>query len=110
MPTIEELHEADLKHAAAIAAMEQRLTGHDAMIARHEANFLELRESIASIRVDMARVATKDDISELRKDITTHYATQLAAAQSSIPQKVGAWVGMGMFLLTLIGFALSHFK
>lgn len=110
MPTIDELHEADRKHEAAIAAIKSRLSGHDEMLARHETHFTELRESIASIRVDMARVATKDDISLLRKDISDNYATQLAAAQSAIPAKVGAWVGVGGFLLALAGFAASHFK
>lgn len=110
MPTNDELHEADQKHAAAIEAIKSRLSGHDAMLARHEANFTELRESISLIRVDMARVATKDDIGDLRKDIATHYASQLAAAQASIPAKVGAWVGVGGFLLAVAGFAASHFK
>lgn len=110
MPTIDELHAADKQHAEAIADIKDRLTGHDIMLARHEANFGEIRQEIGLIRENMARVATKDDISALRQDISNNYAMQLAAAQSAIPARVGAWVGVGGFLLALAGFAASHFK
>jgi predicted nucleic acid-binding Zn-ribbon protein len=107
--TIDELHAADLAHAQAIAAIEQRLKGHDAMFAQVNAHLSKLDESVAVIREKMGNVATKDDFADLRKDISNYYAQQLAAAHNSIPAKFAAICAVGTLGLAALSFALAHF-
>lgn len=80
------------------------------MLARHEAHLSKMDETIAVIRENMGRVATKDDISDLRRDITQNYSQQLAAAQSSIPAKFAAAFGGIVALIAVLSFAVQHFK
>lgn len=108
MPTLDDLHAADIEHVAAIAAINARLEGHSAMLARHDAHLIKLDETIASMREAMGRVATKDDIVDLRKDINTMFTTQMTNAHNSVPTKVAVAISGFMGLLTLLSFALKY--
>lgn len=109
MPTIDELDAADKAHSEAIAAMQERLKGHGTMLAQHQAHLFKLDETIATVRESMGRVATKDDILFLRRDISEAHTKQLIAANEAIPAKFAAWTGVGMLILAVLGFALTYF-
>lgn len=77
----------------AIEKLDYRVTKHDQIIA-------DLREACA-------KVATKDDIASLRKDIGEKFDRQLTDAQNSVPAKIAAIVSVGMFLIALVGLAIN---
>jgi hypothetical protein len=110
MPNLDDLHAADRQHAAAIAAMEERLNGHDIMLEQHHAHLFKLDETIASVRESMGRVATKDDILALRSDISNQHTRQLIAANESIPSKFAAWTGVAMLIIAILGFAATYLR
>lgn len=109
MTTIDELQATDLAHAKAIAALEQKVKGHDAMFAQVNEHLGKLDESVAVIREKMGNVATKDDFAGLRKDISDYYLKQLTAAHNSIPAKFAAICAVGTLGLAALSFALAHF-
>lgn len=107
MPTMDELHRADMEHEAAIAVLRQRADQVDKLLAQDREHLLKLDESMASLRESMGRVATKDDILDLRRDISSSYTRQLVAANESIPARFAAWTGVAMFILALIGLTIK---
>jgi predicted nucleic acid-binding Zn-ribbon protein len=109
MPTNDELHAADLEQARAIAALEARATGHDNMLAQHTLHLHRHDEQIAAIRETLGGLATKGDILDLRRDISTFNEQQMRDAHNSIPAKFGMICAGGMFLLTALAFGLAHF-
>lgn len=60
------------------------------------------------LRETMGRVATRDDIADLRKDVSDRFDARARDAHNSIPVKLAAWFGGVMALLGLIEFALGH--
>lgn len=78
----------------AIEKLDQRVTRHD--------------EIIATLREAVAKVATKDDIADLRKDISETYAEQMRDAHNSIPTKIGLLIAAGSLLVTLIALFFPH--
>jgi hypothetical protein len=110
MPTIDDLHAADQQHAAAIAALEARVAGHDTMLEQHSAHMLRLDDAIGSIRETLGGLATKGDILDLSNKISGFNNQQLLQAHNSIPAKFAAAFSGGMFILALLAFAISHFK
>lgn len=110
MPTLDDLHEADKQHASALAALEARVTGHDVMLQAINTHLSKQGEEIGRIRETLGGLATKADILNLGQQIAGFNQQQLMAAHNSIPSKIAAYAGVGMFLLTLAAFAISHFK
>lgn len=108
MPTLDDLHAADIEHMAAIAAIHARLDGHSTMLARHDAHLMKLDETIASMREAMGRVATKDDIVDLRKDINGMFVTQMNNAHNSMPTRVAVMISGFMAVLAALSFALKY--
>lgn len=102
MPTTDELHAADQKHAEAIAALEARMDGNEKRLTGTERAIEKLNESVAMLREAVAKVATKDDIIKLAEKIDEKFDRQLRDARNSIPGKVAAVTGGAMFLLTLV--------
>jgi septal ring factor EnvC (AmiA/AmiB activator) len=110
MPTIDELHAADQEHAAAIAALQARVTGHDTMLAAINAHMSKQDEQIGQIRETLGGLATKGDILDLTNKISGFNEQQLRQAHNSIPAKFAAAFSGGMFILALLAFAVAHFK
>lgn len=93
---------------AQIAELKARVDGHDEDIARHERSISKLDETIGILRETMGRVATRDDISRLREDVSNRFDQRAQDAHNSIPTKLAAWFGGLMVLLGLLNFALTH--
>lgn len=110
MTTMDELQAADRQHAEAIAELRARLNSHDEDIARHENMINKLNETVAVIREAVAKVATKDDVLALSRNIDDKFNKQLADAHNSIPAKIGLWITGGSVLLTAIIAVLSAVK
>lgn len=110
MPTIEELHDADKQHAAAIAELRGKIDTNTQAIARHQEHLLRLDEVTMAMRESIARVATKDDVNELRNDINKQFVTQLTAAHNSIPSKFAAIFAGGMFVIAVVTLFVSLVK
>jgi phage shock protein A len=99
MQGTEQMQAAIQKNAEAIAEVTARVDGHDEDIARHERHIAKLDEAVVSLREGMARVATKEDIGELRGDINNTFFEQLKDAHNSVPAKVSLIFG-GLMCLT----------
>lgn len=110
MPTNDELDAADQLHARAIAALEGRIAAHDDMLERHDAHLQKLDETVGNIRQILGGLATKGDILALSNKISDFNEKQLIQAQESIPGKWAAYGAMGLFLLSVLQFAVDHFK
>lgn len=110
MPTIDELHAADKKQAAAIAALEAKVKGHDVMLADIVVHMRKTDEAIGSIRQTLGGLATKADILNLSTQIAQFNQQQLIASQQTVPAKFAAACAGIMALITALGFALQHFK
>lgn len=91
----------------AIAELRTRIEGHDDALEKLDARVTRHDEIIASLREAVAKVATKDDIAELRKDINESYSTQMRDAHNSIPAKIGLWITGGSVLVAVVGLLLS---
>lgn len=76
-----------------IEKLDQRVTRHD--------------EIIADLREACAKVATKDDIALLRKDIGEKFDQRLTDAHNSVPSKIALIFTAGMFLIALVGLAIN---
>jgi len=107
---IEELRKADALHAAALEGLRVRADNADRTLSRHDIHIMKLDETIASIREQMSRAATKDDVMQLRKDISDTFNEQLRAANASIPAKFATSISAAMFVLAAITLALNVFK
>lgn len=107
MLTTDELHAADKEHAVAIAELRMRIDGHDEALERHERHMVKLDETVTVLRETIGRVATKEDISDLRKDIGEKFDKQLSDAHNSVPIKLTLITSGAMFLLALIGLVVD---
>lgn len=94
-------------HTMAIAELRARVDGHDEAIARHERHLLKLDETIVTLREGFMTVATKNDISDLRKDINEQVQRNMRDAHNSIPARFAAVCGAGMFLIALVTLFLN---
>lgn len=108
MPSTEDMQNAIRENAQAIAEVRARVDGHDDDIARHERHISKLDDAITMLRETIGRVATKDDIADLRKDVSDRFDKRAEDAHNSIPTKLAAWFGGVMVILTLLEFALGH--
>lgn len=111
MPTPEELHQlkqADLEHAAAISELRANVKANTADIARHDQHLGKLDETVAVLRESYGRVASKDDIMALSKNIDDKFTTQMRDAHNSIPSKIGLVLTLGSLVIALIGLYLGH--
>lgn len=107
MPSTDDLHAADQKHAVAIAELRARIDGHDEAIERHERHIAKLDETVTVLREAYGKVATTADINGLRDDIANKFDSQLRDAQRSIPEKVAVVFSGGMFLIAIITLFVS---
>jgi predicted nucleic acid-binding Zn-ribbon protein len=105
---MEHIEAAIRENAEAIAEVRARVDGHDDDIARQERHISKLDEQIVILRETVGRVATKDDIADLRKDVSDRFDKRAEDAHNSIPTKLAAWFGGTMVILTLLEFALGH--
>lgn len=105
---MDQIQAAIRENAEAIAEVRARVDGHDEDIARHERHFSKLDETIGILRETMGRVATRDDIADLRKDVSDRFDARARDAHNSIPVKLAAWFGGIMALLGVVEFALGH--
>ena len=109
MPTTDELHAADQEHAVAIAELKAKIGAQEDAIARHDLHLFKLDEIVSSLRETVARVATKDDIVDLRKDIGQKFDRQLTDAQNAIPGKYAAlFAGLGVVIAAIELFVHIH--
>jgi hypothetical protein len=109
MPSLDELHNADLEHAAKIAAIMARVDGHDTMLAQHQAHLLKLDETIATVRESIGGLATKNDILDLQRIIGGAHERQLSDAHNSIPLKFAAWTSLASAIIAGIGVMAAFF-
>lgn len=91
----------------AIAELRIKIDAHSEDIARHDRHLAKLDETVTILRENFARVATKDDIMELRGDIAEKFDRRLADAHNSIPAKFATVLAGGMFLIALITLAIT---
>ncbi|RKP56353.1 hypothetical protein [Pararobbsia silviterrae] len=102
MPTTDELHAADQVHALAIAEIKAAIRAHDESIERHDQHIAKLDETVATLREAYGRVATKDDILELRTHIGEKFDKQLTDAQNAVPGKYAAIFTGGAVVIAVI--------
>lgn len=93
---------------AAIAELRARQEATDNAIERLDERVTRHDEIISSLREAVAKVATKDDITELRKDINETYATQMRDAHNSIPTKIGLVIAAAGAVVPIIAMFISH--
>lgn len=94
---------------AAIAELRARQDAADGAIERLDERVTRHDEIISSLREAVAKVATKDDISALRQDVTNTFYQQLRDANSSVPGKIGVLLTGGSLVIMLVSLYLkSH--
>lgn len=86
------------------------MDSHEGRIDRIETLQGKMGEAIVMLRETVAKVATKDDIMVLSEKMDDKFGQQLTQAHNSIPTKISLLFTGGMFVLALLGFAMSHFK
>ncbi|WP_157639439.1 hypothetical protein [Burkholderia ubonensis] len=91
----------------AIAELRARQDATDDAVERLDARVTRHDEIIAGLREAVAKVATKDDIAELRKDINDTYATQMRDAHNSIPTKIGLLIAAAGLVVPIIALIVT---
>lgn len=91
-----------------IAELRARQNATDEAIEKLDARVTRHDEIIGSLREAVAKVATKDDIAELRKDINDTYATQMRDAHNSIPAKIGLLIAAAGVIVPIIALFVSR--
>jgi uncharacterized membrane protein YccC len=116
MENVEQMQATIREHAEAIAEVRARVDVHEekheqqaAINERHEKHLGRLDEICATLRETIGRVATKDDIADLRKDVSDRFDLRARDAHNSIPVKLAAWFGGLMALIAFLDFAFGHF-
>ncbi|MGF6643107.1 hypothetical protein [Paraburkholderia sp. GAS82] len=127
MPTNDELHLADQKHAAAIEELRRQMHRQGEMIETHDIHIRRLDEFTAELRESLA---TKDDIQGLRADIRErldrdqllderldHYRQRIVDLETEREQKASAresrfsrnmnWAVLALFAVEVIVGALQ---
>lgn len=88
-----------------------RVDGIEETTKRHEKEISKLDEAVTGLRESMARVearvATREDIESLRRDVTNTFAASARDAQNSIPVKVSAWFTVALVVVTALAFLAS---
>ena len=97
----------EIKIVEDIAEIKGRLDGHDGDNARLDDAVKRHDELISGLREAIGRVATKDDILELRRDINQTHAKQMSDALNSVPGKIAAIFTGGGFLVALVALILD---
>ncbi|WP_028219226.1 hypothetical protein [Paraburkholderia oxyphila] len=97
-------------NAIDIAELKTRVDGHADTLQRHDERLTKHDEAIISLREGMAKVATRDDVAELRNAVNRQFFDQLKQAHDSIPSKTAALAALGSALVTAAGFMLAHFR
>lgn len=92
----------------AIAELRARQDAADDAIEKLDSRVTRIDEIIASLREAVAKVATKDDISELRKDINESYTTQMRDAHNSIPAKIGLLIAAAGVIVPIIALFVAR--
>ncbi|MBH9718897.1 hypothetical protein JAO10_01020 [Burkholderia contaminans] len=101
---------AATENAIDIASLKTRVDGHTETLSKFGARLDKHEESIAKIRENMARVATRDDVAELRTAVNKQFFEQLTQARNSIPGKMAAIASVVGTALAVIGFLVGHYK
>lgn len=110
MATTEELTAAVQENSEAIAALEARMDSNEARVSRIEHVQEQMSEAIVMLRETVAKVATKDDIIQLSRNVDEKFGQQLTQAHNSMPAKI-SMVFMGVSLLiAFAGLLLTHFR
>lgn len=91
----------------AIAELRARIGNHDDILERHERHLAKLDETVIMLREGLATVAKKDDIADLRRDISDRFDKRMTDAHNSIPAKFAAVCAAGMFILAAITLSLK---
>jgi len=99
--------ESEPAHDRAIAVLSTHVQELRDVTSRHEAKIERLDEAVAALRETMARVATRDDVDALRRDVTNVFAQNARDAQNSIPVKVTAWFTGAMVLVSALALFFS---
>jgi len=89
--------------------LEYRVESVEETARRHDIQIEKLDSAVADLREALARVATKTDVAELRKDITDTFAQAARDAQNSIPVKITAWFTGAMLIMAILGIFASMF-
>ncbi|WP_217589720.1 putative holin-like toxin [Burkholderia sp. GbtcB21] len=95
---------------AAIAELRARQEATDNAIERLDERVTRHDEIISSLREAVAKVATKDDITELRKDINEQFTVQMRDAHNSVPVKHSLMISAGMFVIAIITLVVSFYQ
>lgn len=106
MPTTDELHEADKKHEAAIAALREQVTDVTASIERHEHHLERLDECMEEMRTSLA---TREDIRDLRADLRDrfdHYRVRMDAIEGGQQERTSTKRHFHSNLINLVMVAL----
>lgn len=74
---------------------------------RHESQLARLDDAVADLRVSMERVATRDDVDALRRDVTQTFAQAARDAQNSTPAKVTAWFTGAMLIVSVVAILVT---
>lgn len=92
----------------AIAELRERVNGHNDAIEKLETRVTRHDEIIGELREAVAKVATKDDVAALRKDISETFYSNLKEAHSSIPGRIGLLIAAGSLVVTVVALFVSH--
>lgn len=74
---------------------------------RHEAQLSKLDDAVAGLRETMGRVATRDDVDALRRDVTGAFVEGARHAQDAIPAKVMAWFTGALVVISVAALVLN---
>lgn len=109
MATNDELAAAVQENSEAIAALEARMDNNDARVSRIEHVVDQMGETIVMLRETVAKVATKDDIIALSRNVDEKFGQQLTQAHNSMPAKISTGLMAASLLIAFAGLLLTHF-
>lgn len=90
-----------------VARLQERVAVHETILSDHAKHLAVLDTAIADMRAVLGTVATKQDIADLRKDLSHMFIDSLRDAQRSLPGKIAAIFGAAMFVVALLGLVLG---
>lgn len=90
-----------------VVRLQERVKAHDTILSDHAKHLAVLDTAIADMRAVLGTVSTKQDIADLRKDITHMFLDSLRDAQRSLPGKIAATFGAAMFVVALLSLVLG---
>lgn len=112
MPTLDELHEADRRHAealsehdAAISELRATVKGQGEDIARHDTHLSKLDETCTLLREKFGTLATRADMDRLTDAVNTRHNEQMLRAQESTPRAVSMFMGAVTLICTVVATA-----